>query len=103
MKERLRKRLSRLTDLPESSFGCCPYVAIEGNSSVKVDACLEILSYEDDAVRLLLTGMIAVVRGKGLTLRSYGDRSIRITGRIDGVDLTEKKDGRRGKEEGDVT
>lgn len=93
MKRNLKKRLSRLTDLPESSFGLCPFVAIEGNGAVKVDACLEILSYEDDEVRLRLQGMIAVVRGARLTLRSYGDRSVRITGRIDGVDLSERGKG----------
>ena len=86
---KFRKRLASMTDLPESSFGACPYVAIESNTSVTVDACLDILSYDECEVRLLLEGLTATITGEKLTMRSYGNKTIRITGIIDGVSLAE--------------
>lgn len=89
-----RKRLALMTELPEASFGACPYIAIESNGAVTVDACLDILSYDECEVRLQLEGLVASVRGRELTMRSYGNKTIRITGIIEGISLVEEK--RRG-------
>ena len=89
---KIRKRLASMVDLPESSFGACPYVAIESNTSVTVDACLDILSYDECEVRLLLEGLTVTIVGKDLTMRSYGNKTIRIVGIIDGVLFADGRD-----------
>ena len=33
--------------MPESSFGACPYMELEGNHSIRIDECIEILSYDE--------------------------------------------------------
>lgn len=86
---KLRKRLAALTELPMDAFGACPYVTIESNTAIKLDACLEILSYDEARIRLRLSELIATVTGERMTMRSYGDRTIRITGIIRSLTLTE--------------
>ena len=64
-------------------------MSIESNTAIKLDACLEILSYSEEEICLRLTDLIATVRGERMTMRSYGDRTIRITGIIRSLTLTE--------------
>lgn len=91
----LRKRLAALTELPSDAFGACPYVTIESNTAIKLDACLEILAYGEEEIRLHLRGLIATVTGEDMTMRSYGDRTVRITGTIRSVTLDETGRGER--------
>lgn len=86
----IRKKLARATDLPESSFGGCPYITIESNSDVKIDGCLEILSYSENEVSVRLSGMEATVCGSLLTLRSYAIKTIRICGKIESISLSDR-------------
>ncbi len=93
--KRLRKRLANACDMPEASFGPCPYLVIESNSSIRIDECLEILAYDDTAISLRLRGMAVTVTGEGLTMRSYAMRIVRIGGIIRNVALEEKKGNRK--------
>lgn len=86
-KSEIRKKLAKAADLPETAFGNCPYIEIEGNGSVKIDRCLEILSYESDRAELQLAGMKVIITGKELMLRSYGTKAIKLSGEIIGVTL----------------
>ncbi len=76
--------------MPQSSFGACPYLVIESNSSIRVDECLEILSYDEREVSLRLRGMLVTVTGEGLTMRSYAMKTIRICGVISQVSLSDR-------------
>ena len=87
--KKLRKKLAEACELPESSFGPCPYLAMESNSSVCINECLEILSYDETAVRLRLRGMTVTVTGESLTMRSYAMKTVRIGGLIRGIALEE--------------
>ena len=80
-------------ELPESSFGSCPYLVVESNTSVRIDECYEILSYDTIAIRLRLKGMTVTVTGRDLTMRSYAMRTVRIVGTIEGLSLCEEKGG----------
>ncbi|MBE6637135.1 MAG: hypothetical protein E7618_04970 [Ruminococcaceae bacterium] len=90
-KRPLRKRLADSMDVPEIAFGGCPYLTVEGNTSLRVDHCLEILSYDDREIRLALRGLILIVHGEALTMRSYAIRTICIGGRITALCFEEKK------------
>lgn len=87
---KLRKRLAQATELPESSFGFCPYLTLESNSTVKIDECLEILSYDENEVRVRLRGMTVSVSGKCLTMRSYAVKTIRIGGKIENIAISDE-------------
>ena len=90
--KRLRKRLADACDMPEASFGPCPCLVIESNSSIRIDECLEILAYDVTAISLRLRGMDVTVAGEGLTMRSYAMRVVRIAGVIRNVALKERKE-----------
>jgi hypothetical protein len=92
--KKLRKKLAAAVELPESAFGSCPYLTIESNTSVKIDECCEILSYDTDAICLRLRGLTVTVTGRWLTMRSYAMKTVRIVGRIDGVSLAEEREGK---------
>lgn len=87
--KKLRRKLAEACELPEASFGPCPYLAIESNSSIRIDECLEILSYDEGAISLRLRGMTVTVTGERLTMRSYAMKTVRIGGVIRNVSLEE--------------
>ena len=89
-KRPLRKRLAESMDVPEIAFGGCPFLTVEGNTSLRVDYCLEILSYDDNEIRLSLRGLVLTVCGEGLTMHSYAIRTICIGGRITALHFEEK-------------
>ncbi len=89
--KKLRRKLAEVTEMPESSFGGCPYLVLESNSSVRIDECYEILSYDTEAIRLRLKDMTVTVTGRDLTMRSYAMKTIRIVGTIDSISLQERK------------
>lgn len=86
---KIKRKMSDATELPQASFGACPYFEIEGNHSIKIDECLEILSYDEEKTVLKLKGLTVSVIGKGLTMNSYGMGTIRLVGRIDNLVLEE--------------
>ena len=88
---RWRKALARVSELPESSFGPCPYLVLEADSSLRIDECLEILSYDEAEIGLRLRGLFLTVRGHGLTMCSYASRSIRIRGTVKQLLLSDKR------------
>ncbi len=93
--KKIRKRLAEAVELPEASFGGCPYLAVESNSSVRIDECHEILSYDTEEIRLRLKGLTVSIAGHGLTMRSYAMKTVRIVGVIDTISLHEEKKGDR--------
>lgn len=86
---RIKKLLTAVTELPQSAFGECPYIEIEVDSAFKLDGCREILAYGEESVSLLTDMGIITVSGRALELRSYGNSTIRITGRIMKVEIGE--------------
>lgn len=87
---KLRKKIAAAMELPEAALGACPYLSVESNSSIKIDECSEILSYDEGEVRLRLRGMTAAVFGEGLIMKSYAGGVIRIVGIIRRIDLSDE-------------
>ncbi len=86
---KLKKIIAEAADMPESSFGACPYIELEGNHSIRIDECIEILSYDEEETVLKLRGMTVTVTGHGMTMSSYGGRTIRLTGIISNLLLSD--------------
>ena len=93
--KKIRKKLAEAIDMPESSFGGCPYLALESNTSILIEPCCEILSYDAEEIALRLKEITVTLSGHDLTMRSYGMRTVRIVGTIHGISLSERK--REGK------
>lgn len=86
---KIKKKIADAAELPQASFGACPYFEIEGNHSIKIDECIEILSYDEEKTVLKLKGMTVSVIGKELTMTSYGSGTIRLVGVIEKLFLFE--------------
>ena len=81
-KRPLRKRFADSLEIPEIAFAGCSYLTVEGNTSLRVDHCREILAYDETAIRLALPGFTLAVIGEELTMRSYAIRTICISGTV---------------------
>ena len=88
---RIKKYLSNLTELPMSAFGERPYIEFEVDNALKLVGCREILGYDDTEARFMTEVGIVTVLGEGLELCSYGNSTVRITGRIIEVTVGEAK------------
>ena len=86
---KLKRKIDEAVDMPESSFGACPYMELEGNHSIRIDECIEILSYDEEETVLKLKGMTVTIAGRGLTMSSYGGGTIRLTGVISNILLSD--------------
>ena len=86
---KMKKKIAEALELPLAAFGRCPGIAIEGNHAVRIDECVEILTYDEEETVLLVRGMTVTVRGRELTMRSYGGGTIRLTGIVSGVLLSD--------------
>ncbi len=84
----IKKKISEALDMPSSSLGSVPYIEIEGNGMIKLDCCIEILSYDEERCELRLKGLVAEIVGRDLTVSSYGGGTVRLCGMIKGVSLT---------------
>ncbi len=90
MRHRNRKRrICEAVDLPESVLGPCPYLTVEGNGELLLNECLEILSYDEEEIRIRQRGLTVTVRGEGMTLFSYAAKNVRIRGKISGISFEE--------------
>ena len=88
--EKLKKKLAEAVDMPESSFGACPYLTVEGNGLIRMDECLEILAYDEEEIRVRLRGLTVTVTGEAMTMRSYAAKTIRISGVIRNIALSDE-------------
>lgn len=70
--------------VPDLPYGV--RVELFGRKSALIEGCRGVAEYDSDSITL--TGKPRVrVRGSGLELRSLGNGSAQVKGRIDGVDL----------------
>ena len=90
---RLKRKLAEAADMPEGSFGACPYIEIEGNSAVRVCGCHEIITYESDKTVIALTGMNVSVCGRELLIETFCGGTVRLRGEIVSVSFSGGGDG----------
>ncbi len=88
---KLKKIISQAIDMPVTSLGGCPYIALEGNYSIKLDECEEIISYDETKTVLRLSIFDVTVLGRGLTINSYGGGTVKLTGEITDISITNQK------------
>ncbi len=84
---KIKKFLEAFTELPSSSFGDRPYIEMEGDNTLKLDGCKEILSYDEEAASFRTNESRVTVRGSGLKMCSFGNSTVRVTGNITGLEI----------------
>ena len=87
---KIKKVLSKVTDLPPSSFERVPYITVEGNISFKLDFCDEILSYDENGAEFLCRELKISMIGENLEMSSYGNSTVKIDGKIISINIEEK-------------
>ena len=89
--ERLKRKLAAAADMPEGAFGACQDTEIEGNSSVRICGCREIISYGSEKAEIAVTGMNVTVCGENLMIETFGGGTVRLSGVIGSVSLSDGK------------
>lgn len=69
-------------DFPDTLSPCTPDVHIIGVREISVEACLGILVYEREQIRLRLRGRVLCINGEELTLKAYYTGHVSVKGRI---------------------
>ena len=64
---------------------------IEGNSSVRICGCREIISYGSEKAEIAVTGMNVTVCGENLMIETFGGGTVRLSGVIGSVSLSDGK------------
>ena len=77
--------------MPVTSLGGCPYIALEGNYSVKLDECEEIISYDEAKTVLRLKTFDLTILGSDLIINSYGSGNVKLTGTITDISISNVK------------
>ena len=69
----------------KNAAGMCSELTVSGRREVMAHGCRAILSYSESEVKLRLQDMVLTVAGAGLTMKSYYDGSVRVSGRLTGL------------------
>ena len=70
-----------------------PLFCIKGREEAEITGCRGILHYDEERVVVKTCGGAVTVTGSGLILSDFHNDVLLVRGRIDGVDLTERKGG----------
>ena len=84
---KIKRFLEAFTELPSSSFGDRPYIEIEGDNTLKLDGCTEILSYDDNSVSFGTKESRITVIGNELRMCSFGNSTVRVVGNITRLEI----------------
>ena len=89
MKIRKRAKFMQGLDLPPDMAGGVSTVMLNGGCEVYINACKKILSYEDEFIKLKLLDSVLVIKGENFVLRSFSNGSVKIKGKIYGIERWE--------------
>lgn len=89
---KIKKIIEAFTELPSSSFGDRPYIEMEGDNTLKLDGCKEILTYDDTSSSFRTNESRVTVRGTELKMCSFGNSTVRVTGNITSIEIERMRD-----------
>lgn len=82
-----RKRLDEFLELPKEVYSNIPKVIITGFDEMVIENFKGILEYEDYYVRINTYIGVININGYGLNLETMTNDDIRVTGKIDSMDI----------------
>lgn len=83
---RLKRMANRLC-FPESVFESSSEIYVTGQSELQCRGCYGIIEYNEKEICLRLKTGRVLLRGEGLTLKSFGCRCVSVVGEIAGIDF----------------
>ena len=69
-------------DLPDFALGLDECIEIWGGNTVQVEGAKGIHTYEKETVKIHMKQYLLVIRGTDFDLAHFGDRTLRVTGRL---------------------
>lgn len=96
-KKTVSQRICERLDIPVGSFGRISFVEAAGNRELCISGCEGLRVYTDKKVVLELCDGVMTVRGEGLSLHSFSDGRVSVSGVISGISYGESsEDGNDG-------
>lgn len=86
---RLKNKIAEVIDMPMSTMGTYPFIEIEGNRAIVVNGCTEIILYESEKTVLKLSDISLTVNGEGLSMDTFGGNTVKLSGKLYGIEMTE--------------
>ena len=87
MRKKNTKRIDRLLEMPQEIYTNNPKVTINGFEEILIENYKGILEYEEFLVRINTYLGIINVNGYNLNLETMTNDDIRVTGKIESIDL----------------
>ena len=87
MKKKNLKRLDKILELPKEVYSNIPKIIITGFDEMIIENFKGILEYEEFFVRINTHIGIVSINGYGLNLENMTDDDIKITGKIESIDI----------------
>ncbi len=87
MKKNNKKKIDRLLELPKEVYSNEPKLTINGFEELIIENYKGILEYEDFLVRINTYLGIININGYNLNLETMTNDDIRVTGRIESIDI----------------
>ena len=87
MKKKNLKRLDKILELPQEVYSNIPKIIITGFDEMIIENFKGILEYEEFFVRINTHIGIVSINGYELNLENMTDDDIKITGKIESIDI----------------
>ena len=92
MRKNKESRLDRLLEMPKEIYSDVPKITITGFDEIIIENYKGILEYEEFFVRINTHIGIVSINGYELNLENMTDDDIKVTGKIESIDIERKID-----------
>lgn len=89
--KKLKSKIAEVIDMPMSAMGRYPFIEIEGNRTIVINGCTEILLYDSEKTVLRLSDIILSINGENLSMDTFGGNTVKMSGKLFGIDMSEDK------------
>jgi sporulation protein YqfC len=86
-REGIAELLSRLTDIPADIFSGGMTLEMRGRNELLLCGCREIAEYSESVIRIVQGKCMLCIGGRRLSMSSFTDGRITVTGEIDFLDF----------------
>ncbi|MCI1931692.1 MAG: sporulation protein YqfC [Clostridia bacterium] len=87
--ESIKKKFSRMLDIPQESVLNVPYITVTGREQLSIENFGGILEYLPDNIKLKTSIGIIEIKGNKMNIKSMSDKSMTINGTILCVEFSE--------------
>ena len=91
-KKRAMSKLNRILEMPQEVYSDIPKITITGFNEMIIENFKGILEYEDYYIRINTSLGIININGYELKLENMTNDDIRVTGKIESIDIERKFD-----------